>query len=79
MGQEAMELMGSHIGYRLYQQYTSKGKKEIKSHKYTVYYYSLTYNECFDKKCNISQQQQKYDPCNLRSQYIKYKVTMQLS
>ena len=29
-----------------------------------MYYYNIEYNGCFDKRYNISQQQQKYESCN---------------
>ena len=68
MEQEADKLIGSHICYRIYQQYTSKGVSKminIKKTQNTMYNSNIKYNEGLDKRYNISQQrQQNYDPCN---------------
>ena len=55
MEQEADELIGSQICYRIYQQYTSKGvsTKKNKRPQNTMDYYSIGYNESFEKNYNI--------------------------
>ena len=59
MKQEADKIIDSNICYRIYQQGVSK--MMIEEPQNTMHYYNIGYNECY----NISQQQQKYDPCNL--------------